>query len=244
MSFDEYEVLEHPFGWKVEYWDGQAQFTPREMGVTTRIDLKTFSSQRQLSPQQYTLIPVSAAYTEQMIDGYFEAFADSVEFCNWPIREIQSAAERGISRYFKGYRGNPLPASVIALEPSTQRLVGLALFILKAEQKPHLDLLYVRSPHKRKGIATVMLHRGITHLLAVDASADLFSAYHVCNHQSRQWHHKLGFQDVYDPYYIRIRWGWLKHEIWRREKLGMSIGLDDLRQERDKWESQLEWPYV
>lgn len=243
MSIDEYEVLEHPFGWKVEYWDGQAHFTPREMGVKTCINLSDRTPSQPSNPQRYSLVPVNETYTEKMIAGYFEAFADSVEFCNWPLEEIQKSAERCIHRYFEGHRGDPLPASVIVLEPNTQELIGLSLFVLKAERKPHLDLLYVRSLHQRQGVATAMVHWGMNHLTKTEAPK-LSSAYHICNHQSRQWHHKLGFQDVYDPYYIRIRWGWLKHEIWRREKLGMLIGLDDLRQERDRWESQLEWPYV
>ena len=242
MTFGEYEVLERPFGWKVEYWDGHAQLTPRSMGVETRIDLKTYALPQQLNPHQHTLIPADVTYTEQMIAGYFEAFADSVEFCNWPLERIQESAERCIHRYFSGHRGDPLPASVIALEPNTQEITGLALFVLKAERKPHLDLLYVRSPFQRQGIATAMLHQGISHLIETNSS-ELSSAYHICNHQSRDWHHKLGFQDVYDQYYIRIKLGWLNNEIWRREKLGMLTGLDELHREQEEWRSQVEPPY-
>ncbi len=237
MSFAEYEVLEYPFGWKAEYWDGQARLTPREMGVTTRLDLSR-SVIPKTTLRQHTLVPVDSSYAEQMIAGYFEVFADSVEFCNWPLENLQESAERSISRYFEGKRGDPLPASVIALEPNTQKLAGLALFVLKAEQRPRLELLYVRSPFQRQAMAAAMAGWGINHLIKADCQ-ELLSAYHICNSQSRQWHHKLGFQDVYTPFYIRLRLGWLNHEIGRREKLGTLTGLETLTQEQAQWRSQI-----
>lgn len=239
MSIEEYETLENPLGWKVEYWDGRAHFTPREMGVKTAIDLKKTSLHQQLNPHQHTFVPVRIAYAEQMMEGYFAAFINSVEFCDWPVHEFQKSAERCINRYFAGNRGEPLPASVIALNPNTQALIGLALFVLKNDQRAHLDLLYVRSPHQRKGIATAMLLHGVSHLREAEFQ-ELSSAYHICNHVSRQWHHKLGFQDIHDWYYLRIKVAWLKNEIWRGEKLGMLADLDELRQKRDDYQSQLE----
>jgi GNAT superfamily N-acetyltransferase len=239
MSFAEYEVLAYPFGWKAEYWDGQAHLTPREMGVTTRLDLRPRTLSQQPTRQQHILVQADATYAHQMIAGYFEVFADSVEFCNWPLEEIQRSAERGVKRYFEGKKGNPLPASVIVLEANTQQLTGLALFVLKANQRPLLELLYVRSPFQRQGLATAMVSWGINRLIETEFH-ELFSTYHICNQQSRQWHHKIGFQDVYDPHYIRLKLGWLNHEIWRRQKLGALTGLKDLIQEQAQWQSQLE----
>lgn len=238
MSFEEYEIVEHPFGWKTEYWGGQAHFTPREMGVDTTLDLSAFDlSQRQANAQPYVLLPVEESFTEQMINGYFEAFHDSVEFCNWPVKLILESAERGIYRYFEGKKGEPLTASVIALEPNTRRLAGLALFVLKPEKKPYLDLLYVRSPFRKQGIATTMLRWGTNDLIESDYQS-LSSAYHVCNHQSRQWHHKQGFQDIYCPFYTNIKVGWLRNEIWRREKLEMLAELEELKREKEQWEKR------
>lgn len=39
MSIEDFEMIEHPFGYKVEYWDGEAVFTPREYNVTTKLGL-------------------------------------------------------------------------------------------------------------------------------------------------------------------------------------------------------------
>lgn len=237
MSFADYELLEKPFGWKVEYWDGQARFTPRGIGVKTRIDLTADCLSRQ--SMQHTLIPVDSTYTEQMIEKYIEVFSDSVEFCGWPLEDIKASAVRDIQRYFAGKRGEPLPASVVAIEPNSRQLMGLALFILKRDKRPHLELLYVRSQFQRQGIATAMVLSGINHLRSTDFN-ELFSAYHICNLDSRQWHHKFGFQDVYDVYYIRLRLGWLHREIWRREKLGDAEEIDFLIKERDQWQTQLD----
>ncbi|MGB8703324.1 MAG: GNAT family N-acetyltransferase [Thermosynechococcaceae cyanobacterium] len=233
MSFAECEVLERPFGWKVEYWDGQAHLTPREVGITTRIDLVPRSLRT-----HHELIPVHPAYTEQMIAGYLEVFTDSVEFCDWPSAQIQDSAEKCIAHYFAGKRGEALSASVIALEPNSQNLAGLALFILKREKQPHLDLLYVRHSFQRRGIATAMVTWGINGLSKPNFSA-LFSTYHICNEESRLWHHHFGFQDIYDPYVLRLKSSWLTQEIWRKEKLGLFEGLDALITERDHCQSQL-----
>lgn len=234
MSWDEFEIMEHPFGWKVEYWDGLARLTPRSMGVTTRIGL----SPRSL-PQDYTLIPVYPDYSEQLIAGYMETFVDSVEFCDWPLKDIQNSANKCINHYFEGKRGEPLPASVIALEADSQNLAGVALFVLNREQQPHLDLLYVRPEFQRKGMATAMVSWGMNCLIE-SKFQELFSAYHICNTESRQWHHRFGFQDIYDHFYIRLKLAWYNHEIWRREKLELLDGIDTLINERDEWQSQVD----
>lgn len=234
MSFTEYELLQRPFGWKVEYWDGQARLTPREIGVTTRIELAPRAVQ-----QNHTLISVHPSYAEEMIAGYFETFVDSVEFCDWSLADIQDSAQKCITRYFEGQRGEVLSASVIALEPHSQKLAGLTLFVLKKEQKSHLDLLYVRPGFQRQGMATAMVSWGINHLIETGFE-ELFSAYHICNEVSRQWHHQFGFQDIYDPFYVRFKVSWLKQEIWRREQLRLMEGIDALIKERDEWQSWID----
>jgi GNAT superfamily N-acetyltransferase len=234
MSWAEFEVMEHPFGWKVEYWDGLARLTPRGIGVTTKLDLRSHF----LEPH-HTLIPVHFSYTEEMIAGYLETFVDSVEFCDWPIADIQDSAEKCIHHYLEEKRGKALPASVIALEPDSQKLAGIALFILNREQKPYLDLLYVRPGFQRRGIGTAMVGWGINYLLGANFQ-ELFSAYHICNEQSRQWHHRFGFQDIYDRFYIRLKVAWFNYEIHRRKQLGLLDGMDILTQKREEWKSKVD----
>lgn len=240
MSWEDYKALERPFGWKVEYWDGQARFTPRGMGVKTRIDL-TSDAFPPPPTRQHKLAAAEPSHAEEMMENYVEVFSQSVEFFCWPLEEVKKSAERDIQRYFSGKRGEPLSASVVALDPASQQLAGLALFVLKnfkKKKRPHLELLYVRSPFQRQGIATAMLLSAIDNLRAANFS-ELFSTYHICNHDSQQWHHTFGFQDVYDAYYVRIRLGWLKNEIWRREKLG-NLEIESLVKERDQWQAQID----
>jgi hypothetical protein len=47
MSVEEFEFMEHPFGWKTEYFSGKAHLTPRKHLVRTK---------RTLSPQ--AVIPI------------------------------------------------------------------------------------------------------------------------------------------------------------------------------------------
>jgi GNAT superfamily N-acetyltransferase len=230
MSFEEFEVMEQPFGWKVEYWDDHARLTPRSIGVTTKIKL---SLRHAHSP---VLVPVSPTDRDRLIAGYFEAFSDSVEFCGWRPESIQESAVRDIDKYFSGKRGEPLAASVIALAPGSQELAGLALLIGRSEEEAHLDLLYVRPGFQRQGVATAMLNWA-SHRLLEAGFQTLSSRYHICNEQSRLWHHRYGFEDEYDWYYAQLKVGWYRSEIWRRKKLGLMDELDRLEQERDRWAS-------
>jgi GNAT superfamily N-acetyltransferase len=234
MSFEEFDLMERPFGWKVEYWDGHAHLTPRSMGVTTKINLAS----RHFS-HSHQLVPVTPDYRKQMIAGHLETFADSVEFCGWPRESIAESAVKDIDNYFAGNRGEPLTSSVLALVPGSQELAGLTLLIQRPEQAgAYMRLLYVRPAFQGQGIATAMLYRAIDSLLKAGFPT-LSSTYHVCNEQSRQWYHRHGFEDEYDWYYAKMKVSWYQSEIWRQGKLGQVAGLADLERERDRWAAMI-----
>ncbi len=233
MSFEEYDIMERPFGWKVEYWDGHARLTPRGFGVSTKINL----SPRHFS-HNHRLVPVSPDDRDRILIGYFEVFSPSVEFCGWPAEDVQDCAVKDIGKYFAGTRGEPLSASVIALAPESHELIGLALVSQRSQQNAFMDLLYVRSDFQRQGVATAMLNWAIDRLLEYGFET-LSSRYHICNEPSRLWHHGNGFEDEYDAYYVRLRISWCRSEIWRREKLGLIDGLAELKQECDRWEAYI-----
>jgi GNAT superfamily N-acetyltransferase len=229
MSFEEFDVMERPFGWKVEYWDGHARLTPRSMGVTTKINL----APRHFS-HSHRLIPVGPDYREQIIAGYFETFSDSVEFCGCPAELIQEGAIEDIDNYFSGKRGEPLPSSVLALAPGSQELAGAALLIQRPEVGAYMRLLYVRPAFQGQGMATAMLDWAIASLIE-SGFQTLSSTYHICNEQSRRWYHRHGFEDEYDWYYAKMKVSWYRSEIHRREKLRLLEGLVDLERECDRW---------
>jgi hypothetical protein len=120
MSIEEFELTSHPFGWKAEYYNGQAHFSPRENHVYTKLTLE----QREIN-ESWKIVPVGQIFQEQIIAAFFETFLDSVEFCSWPTASIRTHIEKNISNYFQGVRGNPLPVSVMALEPGTDdQIIG------------------------------------------------------------------------------------------------------------------------
>lgn len=83
-----------------------------------------------------------------------------------------------------------------------------------------------------------MLQYGIHHLIRKNYQ-QLTTRYHICNPQSRQFYHHLGFKDILAPFYIRIKIGYLRQEIYRREKLGLLSELEQLRIEKEQLSAKL-----
>jgi GNAT superfamily N-acetyltransferase len=232
ISVEEFELMEHPFGWKAEYFSGMGHLTPRDQIVQTRLALRPQT--RTAHWQKYQLIPIDPSLTDLTIAAFFEAFQDSVEFCNWPLDEIYAHAVKNINNYFQGVRGNPHSVSKVVVEPIGQQIVGLALFVINKEEKVELDLLSVKPSHQRKGIATQMVASAIDSLYA-DGIREIRSGYHICNEVSRAWHHSLGFVEIPDFLFCRLKAAWYRDKIWRGEKLGVTERLDEFATEQDRW---------
>jgi RimJ/RimL family protein N-acetyltransferase len=247
MSIEEFELISHPFGWKAEYFNGQAHFTPRENHVYTKLTLE----HREIN-ESWKIVPVEQVLQQQIIEVFFTTFLDSVEFCNWPTESIRNQVNKNINNYFQGARGEPLSVSVMALEPNTDRIIGVALFVQKEEGHTELDLLFVKPSHQRMGIATQMVTKA-TNILYNNGVRELRCAHHICNEQSRDWQHKYGFEIIPDQFYCRLKYSFYRHEVWRHEKMAEtqqsqcvnSKNLEELRQERDRWYEQIEddWKY-
>ncbi len=239
MSVEEFEIMSYPFGWKAEYWDNNAHLSPREYIVKTRVVLEHHPLVPSFNP-----MPADPSFKEQMIEAFFETFKDSVEFCDWPESQIRLHAEKNINGYFQGVRGKPLPVSVMIMRPNTNQVAGLALFLENREAHAELDLLYVVPSYQGKGMATEMVRSG-ANILYGDGVRDLYSGYHICNERSRDWQHSFGLAEIPDQFYCRLKYAWCRHEIWRRERLGISKGVKELEREKDRWSEQLtdDWRY-
>jgi GNAT superfamily N-acetyltransferase len=233
ISFDEFERMPHPFGWKAEYYNGKAHFTPREYGIKTKLTLPLVFVET-----TYFIQPLDSNYKLQMIKAFYEAFCHSVEFCDWTKKDIQKHAEKNINDYFAGVRGEPQTCSVMAIEPKTQRLIGLALVLINRKQHYELDLLFVKSNYQRQGLATAMVLQ-ITQQLHRNGIQELYSFYHICNELSRQWHQRFGFKEEYDALFIRLKCAWYREEIRQQEKLGFIENLPELTKQKDFWFAQL-----
>jgi GNAT superfamily N-acetyltransferase len=228
MSVEEFRLMEHPFGWKAEYFSGEGHLTPREHLVRTQLTLAPQAiaeSRRTGFPSMAAtqavgserIVPVDPSLQEQTIAAFLEAFEDSVEFCDWSVDDIRIHARKNITNYFQGVRGKPHPVSRMALEPNSQQILGLALFVenkaesfrsglptmetTQAQEQIELDLLFVKPSHQRMGIATKMVASAINNLYA-DGIEDLRCGYHICNEGSRAWQHSLGFQEIPDYFYF------------------------------------------
>ena len=233
MTIEEFHQMEQPFGYKVEYWDGEARIMPREMNVNARLRV----AQRESAPK-FAIQPVAPSYAAQMISAFFAVFHDSIEFCDWSAAQVQKQAERNIQGYFAGQRGTPLANSVMVLDAQDE-VVGLALCLTDEDAQARLDLLLVRPAYQGQRMATEMVAT-VVNDLARQGVEELFSDYHLCNDRSRDWHHSFGFEDVYDSCYARLKCSWLRREIWRLETLGVRSEIDRLRVELEEWEVRLQ----
>lgn len=100
--------MEHPFGWKAEYFSGEGHLTPREHLVRTQLTLApqaiaesrrtgfpSMAATQAVGSEQ--IVPVDPSLKEQTIAAFLEAFEDSVEFCNWSLDEIWRCEQLGAS---------------------------------------------------------------------------------------------------------------------------------------------------
>ncbi len=83
-AIEEFELMPHPFGWKAEYYYGQAHFSPRENHVYTNLSLE----QREIN-ESCQIVPVEQGCQEQIIAAFFEAFLDSAKILkSYATKEI------------------------------------------------------------------------------------------------------------------------------------------------------------
>lgn len=241
MTVDEYHLLPFEPGWKCEYWDGQAHFSPRHHAVVTIVavtprEAKTSFSLRQ--PLESDLKP--------LVTLYLAAFSDSVEYCDYKPDQISKAAHKDCKSFFAGERSKPHSASRVALAPQSgpvrsapETIIGVAL-ILATDNGPLLHLLFVDPNSQRRGVATALVSSSLNELHALGEHS-LTSKYHIGNEQSLAWHQKFGF--IEEPDLIRSRLLRCKadHELWRREQIG-DLSLDErerLAADVARWEAEV-----
>src|SRR4249920_1346584 len=89
MSVEEYELLPFEPGWKCEYYDGQAHFTPRDHPVITTL---------QIAPRPLNtpcpLRPAQGTDADKLIEAYIAAFGATIEYCDYTDAKLEQAAQR------------------------------------------------------------------------------------------------------------------------------------------------------
>lgn len=247
MTCEEYERHEWRFGWKHEYWDGQAHFTPRHNHVYVRAPVES-SRGAVLAPEGLGLREPCAADERAMVEAFLDAFADGVEYCDWQREKIEEAAHKNIRDYFAGKRGTPHHASRLAVavneaSKSVTTVAGAALLVTKSDG-PVLDLLLVRPQWQRCVLATALAATAMNELHRAGARS-LRSTHHIANEASAAWHGRFGFVEEPDLSVARLRRQYFGHELWRAEQLKGESGSDEgtlsrLRAAYEHWEKQVE----
>ena len=227
MTIDEFHVMAREPGWKYEYWDGKAHISPAHRTVTTSLNTEPRSYR---SPCQ--IRPVESTYQPGMIDAFVAAFRDTIEYCDWEDERILDSARDSVVGFFSGERGDPLPASRLALvshpEGNRESLVGASLVVGMRGGSPLLDILFVTPEWQRMGVATALVS-SVVDRLHDSGHSTLKSRYNLGNDGSRAWHRQFGFVEDPDRFLAESYYRHAEHELWRREKLG-----DLTREERQK----------
>ena len=227
MTEEEYLRLPFEIGWKCEYYDGQAHFTPRDLPVITTL---------KVAPREFNdpcpLRPAQTADCDQLVESYVAAFGDTIEYCDYSQAQLVNAAWCALTDHFAGERGNPLSASRVALDPNNrEQLIGAAL-LTAGRDSARLDLLFVHPDWQGRQLATALVADAVNQL-HLYGEQQLMSRYHIGNDASRRWHQRFGFCEEPDLRRAEVYLQAARHEFWRLEQLGQLSSL-----ERNHWLSE------
>ena len=215
MTFEEFDLMEWKFGWKHEYWDGFARLSPRFNGVLVKMPVE----KRELESGM-RIRSVSESDYDQLVGAFYDAFVDTVEYCNLAKRDVKESAQRNIRDFFAGERGIPqldLSKAFVSTQ-NKNRIVGAAL-ISKYKYGFKNEILFVRPKYQNMRVGTALVSSVLNNLKGKREKI-FWSEYHVCNEQSAAWHKKFGFVEEPDITVARMRFHYFYHEVWRREKAG------------------------
>ncbi len=214
MSAEEFDLLPMHAGWKSEYWNGQAHFSPRWHFAVARVEV---GPREVASP--LPLEPLSPDYEQPLASAYFEAFRDAFDYCDWETDKIVESADKCIRDFLAGKRGEPLPASRMAIDETLETVAGAAMIKRGVDGLPLLDFLFIRPEWRRRGLATALVSAAVNELHRAGERA-LQSCYRLGNDQSVAWHRRFGFVEEPDLMIAELHLTCAQHEFWRREKLG------------------------
>jgi len=235
MTVDEFHLAEFPFGWKDEYCDGFAYFTPRTHGVLMKVPVET----RPLI-NSIEIKPISETTVEKLIELFYDSFADSVEFCDLPKSQIKKRAAKNVKNYFNGERGIPaLELSRIAAVPTDENNLMGASLVSKYKYGYKNEIIFVRPESQNQGVGTTLAANLLNKLNELGERV-LWSEYHICNAQSERWHKKFGFIEVTDIMTAKFRRNFYRHEVWRCERLNLTENIDELKSILKEVEAEVE----
>jgi RimJ/RimL family protein N-acetyltransferase len=242
MTVDEYLLLPFEPGWKCEYWNGKAHYSPRYHAVVTTIavaprDVNTDCLLRQ--PAESDIEPLTPVYVA--------AFRETIEYYGYSQEQIAEAARRDLTNYFAGEHGQPTSASCLAIAPAAhgsnpdEEVFAGAAMVTLTKNGPLLYLLFIAPEWQRRGLATAMVSAAINELHEL-GDKTLTSKYHIGNEQSLAWHQRFGFVEEPDLRRARLYLQQARVELARRDKIGPLTAeeLAKLTADVERWKAEVE----
>jgi len=248
MTMEEFHRLPRKLGWKYEYWEKCAHISPAHHVVTTTIEI----TQRTIN-SPYKLRPVETGDEPRLVSLYFDAFKDTIDFCDWKPSKIKTSAEEDIRGFYTGKRGKPLPTSRVAVdEHAGSSVIGAVLIVERNGDEhdfppggggtlPFMDILFIAPRRQRRGVAAALVSTAMDELYR-SGHKRLKSHYHLGNEASRYWHRRFGFKDVVDHFLAERYYRHARYELRRRELLGnlTETGHRLLIAEVEKWKQRVD----
>jgi GNAT superfamily N-acetyltransferase len=231
MTVEEFELADFPFGWKDEYCDGFAYFSPREHGVLMKMPVE----KREVAGD-FEILPVSEAGGDDLVELFYGSFVDSVEFCDLSKSQIKKEAKKNVGKFFDGKRGEPR-LELCRIAKSEDRLIGACL-ISKYKYGYKNEILFVRPGQQRKGLGSALV-ADVLGALHSKGEKIFWSEHHICNELSANWHRKFGFTEETDILTARLRRNYLIHQINRHERLGNPQQAAPLKPLLEKAQSEV-----
>jgi len=225
MSREDFDMLPPELGWKTEYSNGKAHFTPSDHVAYAYVPVEP----RPL----YSPLPVRSVKLEDfdLLNSCFaESFHDTIEYCDRDLAKTQQSGKRLLKTFFSQKRGRPSKASKLAVIPnadeSRSSIAGAALILEHKDESAMLDLLFVHPSYRKRGIATALTQAAVNHLHRLGRSP-LYTRYHLGNATSRAWHAQFGFTEEPDLILARLYLAVAQQEYLRARRESHSTETEE-----------------
>lgn len=213
MPWDDWLRFPRVAGFKNEYWDDHARYTPRPRTVQCTLDLDAWpgppapvDEEQDLPAREVAVVrPLAEEDWAALPDAFLSAFAHGPPFSQWPNGGAARRAARAVIAWARLGRDGELvlPACHVALVPrgadGALVLVGGALVTRPAwgrfVGRPHLEWLFVAHWEQRAGLGTLLL-QAVVAALRAGGERELTSTCGQESPASLCWHWRSGFRPV------------------------------------------------
>ena len=241
MTVEDYHLLPFHPGWKVEYFDGEAVFQPRENCAYGTLPVPP---QREPKLSGIAFRAPDSLDAPALIALFRAAFSETPEYAGWPGDRFDAEAEKVVVYFLAGKRGPVSDATRLAIRTGAGAddgaVIGAAFVVEHEARAAMLDVLMIAPKDQRQGIARA-LATAVLAQLARTGREQLISRWHLANEASLAWHHHLGFREEPDLFNAKLYLRAAEQEIWRLEKLAQlpKSHRAELVRTREHWQREI-----